>query len=116
MVNFGYTKDEFDQLTIREKAFIYKAWEDKKVRDTVLINKAVLNAIVNTRKKKHRRWIPLWTKPPRREENEEMRARLVKLVETSKTENKSWVDRIYAANGKLDQLSRLRMKKRREAR
>lgn len=117
MVNFGYTKDDFDQLTLREKAFIYKAWENKEVRDSILVNKAIINAMVNTVcRKKHGRYHRMWTKPPRREESEEMRAKLVKLVEASKTESKTWVERIYAANGKLDQLHRMRMRKRREAR
>lgn len=82
-----------------------------------MVNKAIINAMVNTVcRKKHGRYRRMWTKPPQREEGEEMRAKLIKLVKESKQENKSWVDKIYAANGKLDQLKKLRMRKRREAR
>ena len=62
MVNFGYTKADYLDLTPREKAFIYRAWEDKLVRDSQLNHDATLLAEANAHRKKGRSVMPLWRK------------------------------------------------------
>lgn len=99
VVNFNYTKRDFDELTPKEKAFIRKAWEDKILLDTQLINKAVINAIVNTNRKKGKRYIDLWEESKEiSEEQKEDYRKMIKEIESNK--DKSWVDKIYKANGR----------------
>ena len=62
VVNFGYTKQDYLDLTPRERAFIYRAWEDKIVRDSQLNHDATLLAECNARRKKGRSVKPLWRK------------------------------------------------------
>lgn len=62
VVNFGYTKADYLALTPREKAFVYRAWEDKIVRDSQLVHDANLLAEVNAHRKKGRSVQPLWRK------------------------------------------------------
>lgn len=99
VVNFGYTKSDYEQLTPREIAFIYKAWEDKIVADNTHIRNAVMNAYVNARRKKNKKFIPLFKKKQLNVANKEViSANLNIVIETERIEGKSWVERIYAAN------------------
>lgn len=52
VVNFGYSKSEYEKLTRREIAFIKKAWENKIVLDTTMMNNAVSNAEYNVNRGK----------------------------------------------------------------
>ena len=61
-VNFHYSRADYNALTPTEKAFIYKAWEDKTVSDSTLIRDAVLNAVSNALRKKNSRFKKLWRK------------------------------------------------------
>ena len=54
VVNFGYTRPEFDALTLREIAFIKKAWENKKVLDTSLAYTAAATATYNVHRGKRK--------------------------------------------------------------
>lgn len=96
VTNFNYSKEEYHQLTPKERAFIMKAWENKLVSDTKHIRNAVLNAINNAFRKKSSRFIDLWKKE--RPVDIEVAQAQIKLVEKLET-NKKWVDKIYEANG-----------------
>lgn len=98
VVNFNYTKQDYESLTPREKAFIMKAWEDKLVSDTTYARNSHLNAIGNANRKKNSRFIDLWTKP-QDELNKEIAENNLKIIENMETD-KSWVDKIYKANGR----------------
>jgi len=52
VVNFGFTKRDYNELTEVEKAFIYKAYETKLVTEMTYLRNAVLNAINNAFRKK----------------------------------------------------------------
>ena len=67
-VNFHYSKADYMALTPAEKAFIYKAWEDKTVSDTTLIRDAVLNAVSNALRKKKRKERHDWRKRKQKEQ------------------------------------------------
>ena len=41
VANFGYSKSDYESLTRKEKAFIYKAWENKLVSDNTYLYHAV---------------------------------------------------------------------------
>lgn len=93
-VNFGYSKSEYEELTPTEIAFIYKAWEDKTVRESNLLNQSVYNALVNSNRKKNKSYQPLWKKKGNididlAKDNE----KLIRDIE--KRDGKDWVKKIY---------------------
>lgn len=99
VANFGYTKADYNALTEREKMFIMKAWEEKQVLQTALINKAVSNAVCNALRKKNSRAMPLWKKKPKKANKEQSKALISDIEKIEKTQGKFWVDKIYKANG-----------------
>lgn len=98
-VNFKYSKRDYEELTPCEKAFIYKAWENKTVNDTQHIANAVNNAIANANRKKGKKAIPLWKKKQKRLNKETAMENLELIQNVEKQEGKAWVDAIYKANG-----------------
>lgn len=107
VVNFGYSKEEYESLTAKEKMFIYKAYENKIVTNTTLIRDSVLNAINNALRKKGKKFQALWKKKRKLVDKDLLKERLKIVEETEAKEGKSWVDKIYKAN-------RLKKPKRRE--
>lgn len=99
VANFGYTKADYDALTECEKAFIMKAWEEKQVLQTSLVNKAVANAVCNALRKKNSRAVPLWKKKTKKANKAQSKALIADIEKIEKTQGKSWVDKIYNANG-----------------
>lgn len=98
-VNFGYTKRDYGDLTPREAAFIRKAWESKQVSDSTLIRNAVLNAVSNALRKKNSRFRELWKKLSKPVDKDMAESNLKTVMEIEEKEGKSWIDRIYKANG-----------------
>lgn len=86
IVNFGYTKADYQALTPRERAFVYRAWEDKLVRESQLNHDASLLAYVNANRKKGRKAQPLWRKQADRIDPEEMK-RLVRQEKQASISN-----------------------------
>lgn len=98
-VNFGYSRRDYDSLTPTEKAFIYRAWEDKTVSESTMLRDAVLNAVSNALRKKNARFRKLWKKVQEPIDKELARENLNTVREIEEKEGKSWVDRILRANG-----------------
>ena len=98
-VNFHYSKADYMALTPAEKAFIYKAWEDKTVSDTTLIRGAVLNAVSNALRKKNARFRKLWKKANAPSDKERALADIKIAEEVERKEGKGWIDKILRANG-----------------
>ena len=98
-VNFHYSRADYNALTPTEKAFIYKAWEDKTVSDSTLIRDAVLNAVSNALRKKNSRFKKLWRKLKGKSDKEKAENDIQIVNEIEKMEGKGWVDRILSANG-----------------
>lgn len=100
VVNFNYTKEEFKQLTRKEVLFIYKAWENKMVLESTLINNAFFNAYINANRKQGTKAIPLWKEPNKNiKSKEDMEKVYRKLVEIDKEDKeKSWYKKIIQAN------------------
>ena len=71
------------ELTPRERAFVYRAWEDKLVRDSQLNHDATLLAEANAHRKRGKSIKPLWTKH-NRVDPEEMQ-RLIHKEKTKQT-------------------------------
>lgn len=85
---------------MREKAFIYKAWEEKIVADSYHMYNAVFTATYNVNRKKNKKALKLWRKQKIRKADMEVihdNLRIIKEVEEK--EGKSWVAQIYRANG-----------------
>lgn len=99
VVNFGYSKADYEALTPRERLFIYKAWENKTVSDTTHLRNAVMNGYLNARRKKNKKLIPLWKKKQKRADKEVVNSNLQAIMENQKKEGRSWIDLIYRANG-----------------
>lgn len=98
-VNFHYSRADYNALTPTEKAFIYKAWEDKTVSDSTLIRDSVLNAVSNALRKKHSPFKKLWKKIQRKVDKEKARDDMKIAMEIEEKEGKSWVDKVYKAAG-----------------
>lgn len=98
-VNFHYSKADYMALTPTEKAFIYKACEDKTVSDTTLIRDAVLNAVSNALRKKNARFRKLWKKANAPSDKERALADIKIAEEVEQKEGKGWIDKILRANG-----------------
>lgn len=82
IVNFGYTKRDYLELTPRERMFVYRAWEDKLVRDSQLNHDATLLAEANAHRKRGKSIKPLWTR--KGEVDAEEMQRLVQKEKTNK--------------------------------
>lgn len=98
VVNFGYTKRDYLELSEVEKLFIMKAWENYTVSWSTLVRDAVFNAVGNALRKKNKRFRKLWKKRQMKADKEVIRENTKTINEIEKRE-KGWIDRIYAANG-----------------
>ncbi|KYG34908.1 hypothetical protein [Alkalihalobacillus trypoxylicola] len=99
VVNFNYSKAEYNQLTELEKAFIYKAYEDKVVNESTFARNAHLNAIVNSKRKKNKKFIDLFKKSRKKVDKEFNQNAESIIKQTEENEGKSWVDKIYSMSG-----------------
>lgn len=99
-VNFGYTKKDYESLTKREKAFIYKAWENKIVSDSYIVYNACFTAFYNANRRKNKKALKLWKKKSvTKADKETIQRNILIAEEVDKKEGKSWVDVIYQKNG-----------------
>nr|DAG31496.1 MAG TPA: hypothetical protein [Caudoviricetes sp.] len=98
VVNFGYTKADYNALTERERMFIYKAYENNLVSQSTLLRDAVFNAVNNALRKKGKRFQKLWKKRPKKANKELVNTNLQTVQEIEQRE-KGWIDIIYKANG-----------------
>lgn len=98
-VNFHYSRSDYLSLTPVERAFIFKAWEDKTVSDTTLLRDSVLNAVSNALRKKNARFKKLWEKiqPPVNKEQANNDLQIAREIEEK--EGKGWIAKVLAANG-----------------
>lgn len=99
VVNFHYTRSDYEQLTPRDKQFIKKAYENKTVKETTEMRNAVLNAVGNALRKKNSRFVHLWKKVQRPIDKEKALNDLAVIEEVEAKEGKLWVDLLYAVNG-----------------
>lgn len=102
VANFNYTKEEYEKLTIKERKFILKAWENKVIFENHLDRNAVSNAYINANRKKGTKSFPLWKKAVNK--NIDIKKLKTDFREIEKMENedggKKWVQAIYAAHRK----------------
>lgn len=98
-VNFHYSKDDYNALTPAEKAFIFKAWEDKTVSDSTMLRDAVLNAVSNAFRKKGKKFKKLWKRKQEKADLEIVRDNYKIIMEVEAKEGKAWIDKVLRANG-----------------
>lgn len=100
VVNFGYTKRDYDELTMTERAFIMKAYENKIVTDSTIERNAVANALANCFRKKGKREIPLWRRKLNHKQIEKQKRLLDKAKQNEKNDDKEWIKKVYQNVGK----------------
>ena len=94
-VNFGYSKTDY-----KEKAFIYKAWEEKIVSDSYHVYNAVFTATYNVNRGKNKKALKLWRKAKVRKADMEIIQDNLKIIrEVEQKEGTAWIEKIYRANG-----------------
>lgn len=98
VVNFGYTRKDYDELTDREKVFIYKAYENKTVSWSTLMRDAVLNAVSNALRKKNKRFMKLWKKRSKKADKDVIKDAMRTITDIEQNEH-GWIELIYKANG-----------------
>lgn len=99
-VNFGYSKTDYEELTPKEKAFIYKAWEEKIVSDSYHVYNAVFTAAYNVNRGKNKKALKLWRKAKVRKADMEIIQDNLKIIrEVEQKEGTAWIEKIYRANG-----------------
>ena len=99
VVNFGFSRGEYEALTYTERAFIMKSYEDKLVGDSTMLQKAVEVAVGNVMRKKGKRPVQLWQKQQQPANREIVRRNMQIIDEIEVRDGKSWVHKIYQANG-----------------
>lgn len=99
VVNFGYSRSDYDALTPREIAFMRKAWESKMVADSYNMYNADFTAYFNANRPKRKKALKLWNKKKvKKADMEVIRDNLKIIRDVEKTEGTGWVDAIYKAN------------------
>lgn len=93
--HFNYSRADYNALTPVEKAFILKAYENKVVEETTLIRNAVLNALVNSMRKKEKRFIELWEKKCEKADPETIEENIQIVNQASQNSNVNWIEKIY---------------------
>ena len=96
--NFHYSRADYDAITPTERAFIYKAWEDKTVSESTVLRDAVFNAVSNAFRKKNQKFRKLWKKRQEKADMEVVKDNLRIVKETEDREGTAWVKQIYKAN------------------
>lgn len=98
-VNLGYSKLDYEALTPTEKAFIYKAWENKLISDASLMYNAMFTALYNVNRPKNKKALKLWRKSKTHRTNEEeIRCNYAVALEADRNDGDQWVKRVYTAN------------------
>lgn len=99
VVNFGYTKADYQQLTEAEKKFIRKEFEKKTITDATYIRDAVFNAVNNALRKRNSKFQELFKKRQVKADVEFNQNAIKVVNDLEKRGGKSWVEKVYAANG-----------------
>lgn len=99
VVNFGMSKQEYSHLTETEKMFIRKEYESKLVNEMTHMRNAVLNAVNNAMRKKGKSFIELFKKKNEKADKEYNEHAIKIIIDMEKKQGKSWVNKIYEANG-----------------
>lgn len=99
VVNFGYSKSDYDALTPRQISFIRKAWENKMVTDSYNMYNADFTAYYNANRPKRKKALKLWNKAKVKKVDMEIIRENLKIIrEVEKSEGIGWVEAIYKAN------------------
>ena len=98
VVNFGFTKADYEALTPKEIVFIYKAWENKKVSDLYDMYNAVSTAVYNVQRPKNKKALQLLKKRSQKANMDSIKQNLAIIREMENKKDYSWVEKIYKAN------------------
>lgn len=79
---------------------IHKEYENKLILDSTFARNAHLNAIQNSKRKKSAKFIELHKKKQAKADKEYNEDAMSTILDVEEKEGKSWVDKIYALNGR----------------
>lgn len=99
IVQIGMSHKEFNTLTEKEKLFIRKEHENKFLHDMTWFRNAVLNAEGNANRKKGKKFIDLFPKKAPKADKEYNEDAVQTILEIEIKNGKSWVEKVYRANG-----------------
>ena len=110
VVNFGYTRKDFDDLTETERLFIKREYEEHLVTQSTVIRDAVLNAVGNALRGKGKAFRKLWRKVSEvdKKQAEDDLAFVRHMEEQNKDNN--WID-IIRKNAGLGPVKKKQTKK-----
>lgn len=98
-VNFYTSKADYLAFTEVEKAFIRKEYESKMISENTQSRNAFYNAYVNANRKKNSKFQELYKKKQEKADKEYNTNAIKVILNMEEKQGKSWVDKIYAANG-----------------
>ena len=99
VVNFGYSKADYEALTPKEIAFIRKAWETKMVTESYNMYNAAFTACYNVNRPKRKKALKLWKRAKvKKADMEIIQENMQTIREVEEREGKGWVSAIYKAN------------------
>lgn len=99
-VRFGYSKSDYEELTNREKAFLYKAYEDKVISDGYNMYNAMFTAAYNANRPKRKKALKLWRKAKtQKADMETVKNNMAIAREVEEKEGRGWVGLVYRKNG-----------------
>lgn len=98
-VNFGYSYSDYCELTKRQRAFIYKAYENKYASDIMKMYKANFTSFYNVSRPKRKKALMPLEKSLKPADKDTAMADISAVVKMEHEKGKGWVEKIYAANG-----------------
>lgn len=100
VVNFGYSKRDYEELTPREKHFIMKAWENKMITDSYNSYNASFTAFYNANRPKRKKALKLWKKKTIRIADKDVVQDHISIAKNvERKEGKSWIELLFRKNG-----------------
>lgn len=99
VVHLQMSLSDYYLLTETEKLFIRKAHEQKFMSDTTWTRNAVLNAEANVNRGKNKKFIELFPKKQARADKKYNENAIAVIEEMEQEQGKSWVDKVFQANG-----------------
>jgi len=94
VVNFGWSIDDYEKITLKQKTLIIRAWEDRLVADSNMLASAVTVGTANANLKRGKSPLKLWRKRPKIADNDQARLDVDQILQAERLKGKSWVQKI----------------------
>ena len=98
-MNLGYSYKDYCDLTPRQRALIYKAYENKYITDAMMIYNAVFTATYNVNRPKRKKALKPLERRTKKVDREEVTDTVQLAKEIDQKEGRKWYEKILRANG-----------------